>query len=82
MGFSLVCQHFILNNIDHGYLIYTNEREDPVTWGTLDLHRHIIPFWNQDDQRRENLPYVFGPKAQLVLWFWAMGPISPTQELA
>ena len=40
---------------------------DPVTRATLALHRHMVPFWNQDDPRIESLALVVGPKPQLVL---------------
>ena len=42
--------------------------EDPVTQATLGLHRHIIPFWNLDDPKNEDLSLGFGWEAHLVPW--------------
>ena len=39
--------------------------ETPLTPATLARHRHIIPFWNQDDPRIDVCLLDFGPEAQL-----------------
>ena len=36
--------------------------DTPLTQVTLALHRYIIPLWNQDDPRIENLFFSFGSK--------------------
>ena len=41
--------------------------ETSLTWDILPLHRHILPFWNQDDPRIEILLFSFGLEAQLAL---------------
>ena len=41
--------------------------EAPLTRATLALPRNIIPFWNQDDSRIENLPFCFGAKGPITL---------------
>ena len=52
-------------------------RTRPLTQVILALHRHMIPFWNQDDLRIDNLSLGSGTMVQYCDW----GPISSLLEV-